>query len=61
MKVLKKISKKRLIKIICIVFIIVLLMYFLLNCTNLINKTTDTFMVENGTLSYEEETVRIYY
>jgi hypothetical protein len=61
MKVLKKISKKRLIKIICIIFIIVFLMYFLLNCTNLINKTTDTFMVENGTLSYEEETVRIYY
>jgi hypothetical protein len=59
--VLKKISKKRLLKIIGIIALIAFAIYFLFNCTNLINRTTDTFMVENGTLSYEEETVRLYY
>ena len=31
------------------------MIYFLLNSTNLIGRNTDTFLVEEGTLSYEEE------
>jgi hypothetical protein len=59
--VFKKIFKKKPVKIIFIIVLIVLIVYFLINCTDLINKSTGTFMVENGTLSYEEEAVRIYY
>ena len=55
MKVIKKISINRLLKLIGIIALIAFLIYFLFNSTNLINKLTDTFMVENGTLSYEEE------
>lgn len=56
-----KISKARITKILLTVILIGFFVYFLFNGTNLINKRADTFMVENGTLSYEEETVRIYY
>lgn len=52
---LKKIQKKRLFKLIGIICLIIFLIYFLLNSTNLIGKNTDTFLVEEGTLSYEEE------
>ncbi len=52
---LKKIQKKRLFKLIGVIFLIIFLIYFLLNSTNLIGKNTDTFLVEEGTLSYEEE------
>ena len=58
---IRKISKSRLFKITLIAMLIAFFIYFIFNCSNLINKSTDTFMVENGTLSYEEETVRIYY
>lgn len=37
-----------------VICLIAILVYFLFNSTNLIDKSTDTFMVENGTLSYEE-------
>ena len=52
---LKKIQKKRLFKLISVICLIVFLIYFLLNSTNLIGRNTDTFLVEEGTLSYEEE------
>ena len=52
---LKKIQKKRLVKLIGVISLIVFLIYFLLNGTNLIGRNTDTFLVEEGTLSYEEE------
>lgn len=51
----KKIQKKRLFKLIGVICLIAFLVYFLLNSTNLIGKNTDTFLVEEGTLSYEEE------
>lgn len=53
---LQKIQKRRLFKLIGVICLAVFLIYFLLNSTNLIGKNTDTFLVEEGTLSYEEET-----
>jgi predicted transcriptional regulator len=50
-----KIAKQRLLKILLYMLIFCGFMIFLLNITNFINKSADTFMVENGTLSYEEE------
>lgn len=52
---LKKIQKKRLFKLIGVIVLTVFLIYFLLNSTDLIGRNTDTFLVEEGTLSYEEE------
>ena len=52
---LKKIQKKRFFKLIGIICLAVFLIYFLLNMTDIIGKNTDTFLVEEGTLSYEEE------
>lgn len=51
----KKIQKRRLFKLIGAIFLAVFLVVFLLNSTNLIDMNTDTFLVEEGTLSYEEE------
>ena len=51
----KKIPKSRVFRLIGIIVLIVFLVYFLLNSTNLINRSTSTFMIENGNLSYEEE------
>lgn len=50
------IIRSKLLKGIGSIALIAFLIYFLLNSTTLIHKSTDTFMVENGTLSYEEET-----
>lgn len=50
----KKIPKNKLIKLISTIGLIVFLFYFILNGSNIIGKSTETFMVENGTLSYEE-------
>jgi hypothetical protein len=50
-----KIGKQKLLKILIYILIFLGFMIFLLNITNFINKSADTFMVENGTLSYEEE------
>jgi len=51
------IIRSKLLKGIGSIALIAFLIYFLLNSTTLIHKSTDTFMVENGTLSYEEETI----
>ena len=51
---------KSFIKLFGIIALIVFLIYFLLNTTNLINRSTGTFMIENGSLSFEEETERLY-
>lgn len=50
----RKIQKNKLIKLIGIICLIIFLIYFLLNSTSIIGKSIDTFMVEEGTLSYEE-------
>ncbi len=50
----KKNKDPRFIKLIGIICLIAFLIYFLFDSTHLISKSTDTFMVENGTLSYEE-------
>ena len=52
---LKNIQKKRLFKLIGVICLIIFLVYFLLNISNIIGTNTDTFLVEEGTLSYEEE------
>ena len=51
----KEIHWKRIFKLIGVIFLIIFLVFFLLNGTNLIGENTDTFLVEEGTLSYEEE------
>jgi len=50
----KKINKRLLVKIVGILFLIIFLFYFIFNSSNIIKKSTSTFMVENGSLSYEE-------
>lgn len=50
----KKNQKPRLLKLIGIICLIIFLVYFLLNSTSIISKSGSTFIVENGTLSYEE-------
>lgn len=57
----KKNIKFKILKLITIILITGILVYFLFNTTNLIKHGTETFMIENGSLSYEEEAVRIYY
>ena len=47
-------SKVKVFRLLGIICLLIFLAYFLMNSTNMINKSTDTFMVENGTLSYEE-------
>lgn len=51
---LKKIQKKRLFKLIGVIVLAIFLFVFLINVVRKITKSTDTFMVEEGTLSYEE-------
>ena len=46
---------KKFFKLFGLIALIVFLVYFLLNTTNLIKRNTGTFMIENGSLSYEEE------
>lgn len=48
-------KRKRIVKLIGIIIIIILLVIILSNSATLINKSVDTFFVENGTLSYEEQ------
>lgn len=50
-------KRKRIIKLIGIIILIVILIIIFKNSANLINKNVDTFFVENGTLSYEEQAV----
>ena len=57
----KESSKSNILRLITILVITGILVYFLLNITNLIDHKTGTFMIENGSLSYEEEAERIYY
>lgn len=48
-------KRKRIVKLIGIIIIVILLVIILSNSATLINKSVDTFFVENGTLSYEEQ------
>lgn len=48
-------KRKRIIKLIGLVILIVILIIIFKNSANLIKKNVDTFIVENGTLSYEEQ------
>ena len=48
-------KRKRIFKLIAVIVIIILLIVILSNSATLINKSVDTFFVENGTLSYEEQ------
>ena len=48
-------KRKRIIKLIGIIILIVILIIIFKNSANLIKKNVDTFIVENGTLSYEEQ------
>ena len=57
----KRESGAGVLKIITIILITGVLIYFWLNTTNLIKRETSTFMIENGSLSYEEEAERVYY
>ena len=57
----RKVSKAKVLKLITIVLITSVLIYFLLNTTNLIKRGTGKFLIENGSLSYEEMAERIYY
>lgn len=50
----KKIQKARLFKLIGMICLSIFLIYFVFNMTTMIGKGTDTFMVEEGVLSYEE-------
>lgn len=56
----RTVSKVKVFKLITIVAITFVLIYFLLNTTNLIKNRTGTFMIENGSLSYEEVAERVY-
>lgn len=51
----KKIQKTRLFKLIGMICLTIFLIYFMFNITKIIGKGTDTFMVEEGVLSYEEQ------
>lgn len=57
----RKFLKVGVLRLITILVITGILIYFLLNITNLIDHKTGTFMIENGSLSYEEEAERVYY
>lgn len=48
-------KRKRIIKLIGIIILIVILIIIFKNSANLINKNVDTFIVNEGTLSYEEQ------
>ena len=48
-------TKFKILKLTTILLITGILIYFLLNTTNLIKRGAGTFMIENGSLSYEEE------
>lgn len=51
-----KIKRKKLFKLIGAIFLVIFLIVFITNSANLINKNVDNFIVENGSLSYEEQT-----
>ncbi len=48
-------KRKRIIKLIGTVILIIILVIIFTNSANLINKNVDTFIVNEGTLSYEEQ------
>lgn len=49
--------KINIVKSISLISLTVFLIYFVLNCKNLLKLPSQTFIVENGTLSYEESAV----
>ena len=50
-------KKFNVVKFISVIILTIFLIYFVLNCKYLLKLPTKTFIVENGTLSYEESAV----
>ena len=48
-------KRKRIVKLIGTIILIIMLVIIFTNSANLINKNVDTFIVNEGTLSYEEQ------
>lgn len=57
----KKISRKEIIKKVLIITIAIITIYLIYMIYGLIKTPTNVFVVENGKLTMEEETMRIYY
>ena len=56
----KKIQKKEIVRTVLIVTIICIAIYIVYMLYGLIKTPTNIFVVENGKLTMEEETIRIY-
>ena len=55
------IIKNKTLKMMSLLLMVAIVIYIFYKVINLIITPTDTFMVENGVVSVEETTTRIYY
>ena len=60
-KIKVNILKNKTLKMMFVLLMIAVIIYIIYKVINLIITPTDILMVENGTVSVEETTVRIYY
>jgi len=54
-------NQKEILKIAAIAIILIIAIYIIYMIYGLIKQPTNVFVVENGKLTMEEETVRLYY